>query len=73
MVNAVVVEGRRRKLVQEAFVLEYMVLAWRVIEAGVAIAAGPLSETLMFFPPSPSMMLFEPFVPLSVIVSLLVL
>ena len=40
MTDAAVVEGRRRRLVRQSFFLEYLTLAWMVVEAGVAIGAG---------------------------------
>ena len=46
MVNAVMIEGRRRKLVREAFFLEYITLAWMVIEAAVAIGAGIAARSI---------------------------
>src|SRR5580704_12777936 len=46
MTDAAVVEGRRRELVREAFYLEYVTLAWMVIEAGVAIGAGVAARSI---------------------------
>jgi len=41
-----VVEGRRRELVRQAFFLEYVTLAWMVIEAAVAIGAGLAARSI---------------------------
>jgi divalent metal cation (Fe/Co/Zn/Cd) transporter len=51
MTDAVRVQGPRRKLVRQAFVLEYLTLAWMFIEAGVAIGSGvgARSITLLAF------------------------
>ena len=40
------VEGRRRELVRQAFFLEYVTLAWMVIEAAVAIGAGLAARSI---------------------------
>jgi hypothetical protein len=50
MADAGAVEGRL-KLVRQAFLLEYLTLAWMVIEAGVAIGSGVAarSVTLLAF------------------------
>jgi divalent metal cation (Fe/Co/Zn/Cd) transporter len=50
MADAAAVEGRL-KLVRQAFLLEYLTLAWMVIEAGVAIGSGVAarSVTLLAF------------------------
>ena len=41
-----VAEGRRRELVRQAFFLEYVTLAWMVIEAAVAIGAGLAARSI---------------------------
>src|SRR5215471_20997421 len=46
MTDAAVLEGRRRELVREAFFLEYVTLAWMVIEAGVAIGASVAAHSI---------------------------
>ena len=38
--------AERRVLVRQAFFLEYVTLAWMVIEAGVAIGAGILARSI---------------------------
>jgi hypothetical protein len=38
--------AERAPLVQEAFRLEYLTLAWMVIEAGVAIGAGVFARSI---------------------------
>jgi hypothetical protein len=50
MADAAAVEGRL-ELVRQAFLLEYLTLAWMVIEAGVAISSGVAahSVTLLAF------------------------
>lgn len=46
MTDALVVEGCRRKLVRQAFFLEYVTFAWMVIEAGMAIGAGVAAHSI---------------------------
>jgi divalent metal cation (Fe/Co/Zn/Cd) transporter len=46
MTDAPVIEGRRRKLVRQAFFLEYVTFTWMVIEAGVAIGAGVAAHSI---------------------------
>ena len=45
MTNAVTVD-RRAALVREAFCLEYLTVAWMVIEAGVAIGSGIVARSV---------------------------
>jgi len=46
MTNSVLVEGHRRALVRQAFLLEYITLAWMVIEAVVAIGSGIAARSI---------------------------
>jgi divalent metal cation (Fe/Co/Zn/Cd) transporter len=46
MADAAAVEGHL-KLVRQAFLLEYLTLAWMVIEAGVAIGSGVAARSVM--------------------------
>jgi hypothetical protein len=41
-----VVDSRRRELVRQAFFLEYVTLAWIVIEAAVAIGASLAARSI---------------------------
>jgi hypothetical protein len=41
-----VVEGGRHEWVQQAFILEYVTLAWMVVEAAVAIGAGLAARSI---------------------------
>lgn len=46
MTDAAMVERRRRALVRQTFFLEYITLAWMVVEAVVAIGSGVAARSI---------------------------
>jgi divalent metal cation (Fe/Co/Zn/Cd) transporter len=46
MTGAAVVEGGRRELVRQAFLLEYFTVAWMVIEAAIAIGSAVAAQSI---------------------------